>query len=136
MVISVFAFSMNAQAQIYRATQDASFNRIFPDNAYRGSFRILSYPYVEMDGKRELLTPGARIFDQENRIVPHAFLGDKRYVVNYVRFDNGELHSVWILTNSEMRERRRVANPKWWNKLFETVGDVVDLAKWLGIAAL
>lgn len=135
-LLGVFMFSTNADAQVYRAGFDGPYHRVFPDNAYRGSFRILNYPYIEIDGKQERLQPSTQIYDRENRRVPPTFLGNKRYVVNYVRFQNGALHSVWILSDSEMRERRQVADPKWWDKLFDTMGDVVDMAKWLGIAAL
>ncbi|MGL4667212.1 MAG: hypothetical protein ACRCWR_04715 [Saezia sp.] len=122
-----------AFAQNYHARVGGPYGRVFPDAAFRGRLEVVSATYVMLDGKRERLAPGSRIMDTKNRLImPNRIIGQRK-VVNYVRFRDGKLHTLWLLTPKEMRERRKSADPKWWEKLYQSMEPWIDLAKWYGL---
>lgn len=128
-----------AYAQNYRAQIGGGVNgaRTFPDIALRGKLQMQEYPYVLLDGKRELLAPATRIIDTSNRIVVHSMVPQKKLDVNYIRHSNGQLHTVWLLTEQEALEKRKGADGlKWWQKLYDKVEPLIDLATWLGLKEL
>ena len=84
--------------------------RNFPKQALRGNLVMTAPPLVELDGKAEKLAPGARIRGPQNLIVLPGSLRGQRFVVNYVRELNGQLHEVWILTPREAQEKRASAS--------------------------
>jgi hypothetical protein len=77
--------------------------RTIPKDAKRAKMSHVQERIVELDGKREMLAPGARIRDAGNRIiVPSALPANS--VVKYRRDANGALHEVWILTADEAKK--------------------------------
>lgn len=84
--------------------------RVFPKKALRGELLMSAPPLVELNGKAEKLSPGARIRNLDNLIVLPGSLRGQRLVVNYVREMNGQLHEVWILTPKEIQEKRAGAS--------------------------
>lgn len=131
-VLNTQAYAQNYHARI----QGANGPRVFPDLAFRGKLVVQQYPHIVLDGKSEILAPGTRIIDTQNRtIMPTMILG-QRNVVNYVRLQNGQLHTIWLLTPEEVRERRKSAAPKWWEKLYNGLEPWIDLAKWYGLGQL
>ena len=78
--------------------------RTIPPDAARAKMSHVQDRVVELDGKRELLAPGAQIRDGENRvIVPSALPSDS--LVKYRRDPSGAVHQVWILTPAEAAQR-------------------------------
>jgi hypothetical protein len=55
---------------------------------------------VKIDDQVIRLTPGSKIFDRENRIIMPNYLPDNAIVV-YQFGTNGELSSIWLLTEEE-----------------------------------
>lgn len=121
-----------SHAQNYRAHIGGPYGRVFPPQAYRGVLTVVQYPVVELDGERERMVPGTRLIDTSNRSITPASVTGKRLVVNYVRYANGQLHTIWILTPKEAQERRAVANPSWWEGLVESLGSWANVVNWLG----
>ena len=94
-----------ALAGLWTAAQ-AQTVRQFPATALRGLFEVTAPPEIEMNGKAERLSPGARIRSTTNMMVMPASLVGQRVLVNYVRNPSGQVHEVWILTEDEIREKR------------------------------
>ena len=88
--------------------QDAAPRR-FPDSALRGELVVTAPPQVLLDGRNDLLSPGARILAPNNLLVLSGGLVGQTLVVNYTRNPQGQLHEVWILRPEERRERRATA---------------------------
>ncbi len=83
-----------------------SFFRPFPPNALRGMVRVVRPPEILLNGKADLLSPGSRIRDTENRIVLSQQLVGQDLAVNYTREAAGGVHDVWILTPAELAQPR------------------------------
>jgi hypothetical protein len=86
--------------------------RPFPAAAVRAAMVVTQPPEIEIDGKPERLSPGARIRDANNMLVLSGTLVGKRYLVNLVREPVGLVHDVWILTEAEARLPRPAATPR------------------------
>jgi shikimate 5-dehydrogenase len=95
-------FSLNAAAQ----------TRNFPASALRGSLQVTLPPQVEMDGKADQLSPGARIHGTNNLLVLSGSLVGQTMWVNYTRDTSGLLSEIWILTEAEAALERNGAKPK------------------------
>ncbi len=80
--------------------------RQFPKQALRGYLEVTAAPLVQLDGKQDRMSPGARIRNAQNLIVLPGALRGQTLVVNYVREMNGLIHEVWILTPREVEEKR------------------------------
>ena len=94
LVIALLAFGALAHAQL----------RTIPPDGARAKMSHVQDRVVELDGKRELLAPGAQIRDAENRIiVPSALPAGS--LVKYRRDASGALRQVWILTPEEAAPR-------------------------------
>ena len=78
-----------------------AFERPFPPNALRGKMTPGYFPEVGIDGKPRLLSPAARIFNQDNMIEMPAALRGGDIVVNYTVDGQGNIDRVWILTAEE-----------------------------------
>ena len=89
---------------IYAAAQ--GFVREFPAKALRGTMVVQQAPLITIDGKREQLSPGARIRGANNMLAMSASLTGAELVVNYTREVNGYVHEVWILTPEEAKLKR------------------------------
>lgn len=86
--------------------------RPFPVAAVRAAMVVTQPPEIEIDGKPERLSPGARIRDTNNMLVMSGSLVGKNYLVNMVREPLGLVHEVWILTEAEARLPRPAAPPR------------------------
>ncbi|HET7364359.1 MAG TPA: hypothetical protein VFJ70_12405 [Burkholderiales bacterium] len=93
-LIAAALFAVSALAQL----------RTIPSDAKRAKMSHVQDRIIQLDGKRELLAPGARIRDAANRfIVPGALPANS--LVRYRRDPNGAVHDVWILTPQEAAQR-------------------------------
>jgi hypothetical protein len=96
--ISGMFFSHSAMAQTVRS---------FPETALRGKIAFKSPPQIEMDGKADRLSPGARIRDEQGMLAMTGALEGKAFVVNFKReAATGLVHEVWILTAEEQKVKR------------------------------
>jgi hypothetical protein len=96
--IATHAINTSSIAQIVRH---------FPDAAVRGIIAFKSPPQIEVNGKTENLTVGARIRDERNMLVMTGLLLGKEFVVNFRREEStGQVHEVWLLTVDEQKVKR------------------------------
>lgn len=77
--------------------------RSFPQDARRGDFTVVQPPAVLLDGHNAQLAPGARIFDEHNRLLLSGAITGRRYLVNYTRDLYGNVKDVWVLSPQEAR---------------------------------
>ncbi len=75
--------------------------RPFPPKAQRGEMQITHPPELLIDGKRERLSPGARIRGANNMVVMSGVIIGQALTINYVRESHGLIHEVWILNATE-----------------------------------
>ncbi|MBO9706504.1 MAG: hypothetical protein J7474_13490, partial [Arthrobacter sp.] len=61
-------------------------------------------PIIQVDGKDDRLSPGARIRDRENRLVLSGALAGKTVYTVYKRDAAGLVHEVWLLNEEEFRK--------------------------------
>ena len=95
---SSILFSTSASAQVVRS---------FPDTAPRGKIAFKSPPQIELDGKADRLSPGARIRDERGMLAMSGTLQGKEFVVNFKReASTGMVHEVWILSAEEQKVKR------------------------------
>jgi hypothetical protein len=95
---SSILFSTSVSAQVVRS---------FPDTAPRGKIVFKSPPLIELDGKADKLSPGARIRDERGMLAMSGALQGKEFVVNFRReAATGLVHEVWILTPEEQKVKR------------------------------
>jgi hypothetical protein len=85
-----------AQAQI----------RSIPENAQLGTLTLGIFPDAVLNGKAVRLGPGARIYNQDNMIIVPSTLKDVTSVVAFVTGSLGEVVSVWILKEAELKQLR------------------------------
>lgn len=76
--------------------------RQFPPGTKRGVLDMSRYPDIRLDGKARYLSPGARIFNNENLLVLPSTLDAPKIIVNYTENTMGDIDKVWILTTAEM----------------------------------
>jgi hypothetical protein len=88
-------------------TATAQVVRVFPETAVRGKMAFKSPPQIELDGKADKLSPGARIRDERGMLAMSGTLQGKEFVVNFKReASTGMVHEVWILTPEEQKVKR------------------------------
>jgi hypothetical protein len=75
--------------------------RPFPANAERGNLVVTMPPELQLNGRPDRLSPGARIRDKNNMLALSGSLIGQPLVVNFVRNPLGEVQDVWILTPVE-----------------------------------
>lgn len=80
--------------------------RNFPREALRGEMTVKQPPYLEMDDRTTRLSPGARVLDEDNRLVRPASLLNREVTVNYLLDRRGQVTQAWILTAEEKKEKR------------------------------
>ena len=96
--ISGLLFSQTVAAQVVRT---------FPETAVRGKIAFKSPPQIELDGKADRLSPGARIRDERGMLAMTGALEGKEFVVNFRReAATGQVHEVWILSAEEQKVKR------------------------------
>ena len=82
-------------------------SRFFPDSAVRGKIAFKSPPQIELDGKADRLSPGARIRDEQGMLAMTGALEGKSFTVNFRReAATGLVHEVWILSAEEQKVKR------------------------------
>jgi hypothetical protein len=92
---AVFAASAPAPAQFMQ-------QRFLPPNGERGTLgATANFPSVTIGKNVLLLTPGARIYDRDNRTIVHAQLPPGAEVV-YSRDQAGYVQRIYILTEQEL----------------------------------
>jgi hypothetical protein len=97
-------FSTKSAAQI--TTQ---LSRSFPETAVRGKIAFKAPPLIELDGRADRLSPGARIHDEQHMLAMTGALAGKQFVVNYKREPStGMVQEVWLLTADEAKVKREV----------------------------
>ena len=102
--ISAILFIAVQAVNIPAAAQSA---RIFPDSVVRGNSTFKSPPQLELDGKADRLSPGARIRDEQGMLAMTGALQGKDFVGNFRReAATGLVHEVWILTAEEQKVKR------------------------------
>lgn len=80
--------------------------RNFPKEAWRGEMTVKQPPYVEMDDRVTRLSPGARVLDEDNRVLRPASLVGRALTVNYLVDRRGQVTQAWVLTADEKKEKR------------------------------
>jgi hypothetical protein len=96
--IAIQAINTRAAAQLLRS---------FPEAAVRGNIAFKSPPQIEVNGKADRLSPGARIRDEQGMLAMTGALQGKDFVVNFRReAATGMVHEVWILSAEEQKVKR------------------------------
>ena len=79
-------------------------------------------PIIQIDGKEDRFSPGARIRDRENRLVLTGTLAGKSVYTVYKRDAAGLVHEVWLLNEEEFRKVGGVSdlgNPEGYKRFAE-----------------
>ena len=99
-----FLIGFLSAVTITTALPSAALERPFPAPTKRGKLTPAAHPAIVIDGKTRQLSPGARIWNENNLIEMPAALRGSELVVNYTENDQGDIDRVWILTPEEARE--------------------------------
>ncbi len=74
--------------------------RNFPRDARFGKLTAFTYPYASIGGKALRMSPGAKIYNEQNLIIMPAAMRQQAKVL--YRLDNaGSLSAIWLLTEHE-----------------------------------
>jgi hypothetical protein len=86
--------------------------RTLPKDARFGKLTAFTYPYASIDGKVLRMTPGAKIYNEQNLIIMPAAMRQRAKVL--YRLDSvGNLSALWLLTEHEAAPfERRAVRPK------------------------
>lgn len=87
-------------------TEATAGGRHFPAAALRGSFMVLNTPDIQLDGRPDRLSPGARIYSAQHMLVMPASITGQNLLVNYTRDAAGLVREVWILSPTEAQVKR------------------------------
>ena len=88
-------------------------SRAFNQNVLRGALVFGEYPNVTLNGKPTTLTPGSRVRNADNMIVPAASLAGAKWLAHYtLDMGGGQVRDVWILTPAEAAVRPWPATPE------------------------
>ena len=82
--------------------------RTFPPNAKRATVGQQQYPlpYIDLAGKQAKLSPGATIYDQDNRSIVHGALPRGADVV-FTTDMHGDVARIYVLTPLERQQLDR-----------------------------
>lgn len=86
------------------ATISTAFDREFPASAKRGSMTPAPYPSITIDGVLRNLSPGARIWNQDNMIEMPTALRGNNLDVKYTENNDGDIDRIWILNHEEVQQ--------------------------------
>jgi hypothetical protein len=82
-----------------------SIQRDAPKDVVLGRMTVIAPPSIDMDGREDRLSPGARIRDLRNMLVLSGSLVGQTVPVVYRRETlTGLVHEVWLLTPDEYRQ--------------------------------
>ena len=91
----------------------AQTSRAFPQNTLRGALVFGADRQVSLNGRTTSLTPGARVRNQQNMIVPPDTLVGAKWLVHYTMDMGGEqVRDVWLLTPDEAAVRPWPTKPE------------------------
>jgi len=88
----------------------AAGGRNFPTGTLRGSFVVVNWPEIQLDGKDERLSPGSHIYGANRMLVMPASITGQNLMVNYTRDAAGMVRDIWILTPDEAGAERASAH--------------------------
>lgn len=89
-------------------------------------------PIIEVDGRPDRFSPGARIRDREDRLVLTGTLAGRSVYTVYKRDSVGLVHEVWLLDEEEYRKLGGVdTSSADGYKRFAELLDLVWAARWL-----
>ena len=109
-LITTLLAGMGAVALLTALPPAMAFERPFPTHAKRGTMKPDLFPGIIIDGKPRLLTPGARIWNNDNLIQMPASLPAMNVVVNYTEDEWSYIDRVWILTRDEAAQSPKLQN--------------------------
>jgi hypothetical protein len=78
-----------------------SVQRDAPKDVRLGRMTVVQPPVIQIDGKDDRLSPGARIRDARNMLVLSGSMAGSTVPVVYKRDGAGLVHEVWLLTADE-----------------------------------
>ena len=90
-------------------------------------------PIIQVDGKDDRFSPGARIRDRQNLLVLSGSLAGKSVYTVYKRDGAGLVHDVWLLNEEEFRKlggNPDLSTPDGY-KRFNELLDMIWAARWL-----
>ena len=90
-------------------------------------------PLIQVEGKDDRFSPGARIRDRENRLVLTGALAGKSIYTVYKRDAAGMVHEVWLLNEEEYKKLGGVTDlgdPEGYKRLYELL-DLIWASRWL-----
>lgn len=89
--------------------------RNFPVGTLRGRLLVVEAPEIELDGRPDRMSPGARIRNAQNMLVTPASVIGTPLAVNYTRDVSGLVSQVWILSAAESTTARVSAEKPFLN---------------------
>lgn len=90
-------------------------------------------PIIQVEGKDDRFSPGARIRDRENRLVLTGALAGKSVYTVYKRDAAGLVHEVWLLNEEEYKKLGGsfdLGDPEGYKRLNELL-DLIWANRWL-----
>lgn len=89
-------------------------------------------PIIQVDGKPDRFSPGARIRDRDNRLVLTGMLAGKTVYTVYKRDAAGLVHDVWLLNEEEFKKLGGVqqGDPEGIKRFYELL-DLIWANRWL-----
>jgi hypothetical protein len=89
-------------------------------------------PIIQVDGKDDRLSPGARIRDRENRLVLSATLAGQTLYTVYKRDQAGLVGEVWLLTADEYRKLggADIGDPDGYKRFYQLL-DAIWASRWM-----
>jgi len=91
-------------------------------------------PIIQVDGKDDRLSPGARIRDRDNRLVLSGALAGKTVYSVYKRDASGLVHEVWLLNEEEFKKlggsTANLNDPDGYKRFYELL-DLIWANRWL-----
>ena len=89
-------------------------------------------PIIQVDGKDDRFSPGARIRDRDNRLVLTGTLAGKTVYTVYKRDAAGLVHEVWLLNAEEFKKLggSDLNDPEGY-KRFNELLDLIWANRWL-----
>ncbi len=103
--ITLAALTLSALS-LWPAAQAQTLHRMFPATALRGTLVVVQPPMITLDGAAARLSPGSRIRGTNNLLVLSGQAVGQELTVNYTLAPDGQVHDVWILTETEAAEER------------------------------
>jgi len=98
LLAAIAAFGLLASA--------AAQSRAFPQNTLRGALVFGADRQLSLNGRASSLTPGSRVRNQQNVVVPPDTLVGAKWLVNYtLDLGGAQVRDVWILSPEEAAVR-------------------------------